>query len=150
MADAMSMRLAGDIGDSVRAFADRIRAQQRPAAYVAANMLYEEMRMRAPVLGVGHWFHGSSYKKTGQKYWLEAGALRNSIYHWYDEKRSVNGRHIYVIGPNRQKAPHWAYVEYGTVKAAPRPYIRPAYDSRINQAMDAAKAKLAEGIGGKS
>lgn len=64
----------------------------RPGAYAGANLIYEGMRMKVPV-------------GTGQ--------LRDAIYHWYDDKRSTSERHVYLIGPNKSKAPHWYNVEFG-------------------------------------
>lgn len=64
----------------------------RPAAYAGARVIYEGMRMKVPVA---------------------SGELRDAIYHWHDDKRSRNGREIYLIGPNKVKAPHWYNVEFG-------------------------------------
>ncbi|MCG9076936.1 HK97-gp10 family putative phage morphogenesis protein [Laribacter hongkongensis] len=64
----------------------------RPAAHQAALVLYDEMRERVPV---------------------DQGDLKDSIYRWHDAARSVNGRHIYLVGPRKRKAPHWHLIEYG-------------------------------------
>lgn len=64
----------------------------RPAAYAGARVFYEEMRLNVPIA---------------------SGQLYDSVYHWFDDKHSNTVRKIYVIGPNKAKAPHWYNVEYG-------------------------------------
>jgi HK97 gp10 family phage protein len=119
----------------------------RSAAFAASKVLYEEMRLRAP------------RGKTGN--------LQASIYQHHDDK-SANGVHIYAIGPNKKrgKGNHWHLIEYGhwrtnvviklpngqfmatktkletPVWVPAKPFIRPTYDAKINQAIDAAKQRL--------
>lgn len=54
---------------------------------------------------------------------VDTGRLRNSISH------AVSGDSAY-IGTNVEYAP---YVEMGTVKMSPRPYIKPAVTEHINE-----------------
>lgn len=54
---------------------------------------------------------------------VDTGRLRNSISH------AVSGDSAY-IGTNVEYAP---YVEMGTVKMSPRPYIKPAVEEHINE-----------------
>ena len=124
MSDAFSIRLTGDLSESLRQYAEEVKQKAlRPAAYAMANVFYTEMRMRAPV---------------------HSGLLRDSIYHWHDDKRSTADRQIYAIGPNKRIAKHWHLIEYGTVKMAAKPYVRPTFDSRAASAVDAGKRRLAE------
>ena len=64
----------------------------RSVAYAGADVLYKAMRMNVPV-------------RTGDTY--------GAIYHWFDVKRSTDWRKIYMIGPNKKKAPHWYNLEFG-------------------------------------
>jgi HK97 gp10 family phage protein len=124
VADSVGIQLKGDIGAGLHKFAAELRAKaMRPAAYAAARVLYDEMALRVPTY---------------------SGRLKDSIYHWHDDKKSGNGREVYAIGPNKRLAPHWHLVEYGTVKMVARPYIRPTFDGLIGWAMDAARSRLAE------
>ena len=121
----------------------------RSAAHAGAKVFYDEMRIRVPE---------------------DEGTLKASIYHWHDDEYSKDGRHRYVIGPNKRKAPHWHLVEYGhwrvnvvvrlpngQIKATTErladpvwvpavPYIRPTFDATVRQAMSAAKLRLREGL----
>lgn len=116
----------------------------RPAAQAAAQIFYDEMRLRVPKSDKGHWFHGTSFKKTGQKYWIEPGTLRDSIYQKYSEDNSGPNRATYHIAWNHKKAPYGFMVERGTSRAAAKPFLRPTYDARYNDAFKAAQAKLVE------
>lgn len=133
--------------DALLAGLDRIAqaaSNARPAAQAGAQLLYDEVRMRVPVGVKGHWFHGSSFKKTGQKYWFDAGSLRDSIYQVYSKDNSSEARSEYHVSWNRKKAPYAWMVEYGTSKTAAKPFLRPAYDAKIQDALQAAKAKWVE------
>lgn len=85
--------LEGDLAAQIRAFAAEIQEKVvRPMTYAGARIMYDAMRYNVP---------------------LKSGQLRDSIYHWFDDKRSNTSRKIYMIGPNKAKAPHWYNVEYG-------------------------------------
>lgn len=98
----------------------------RSAAYAASKVIYEELKIRVPVGATGN--------------------LRDSLYQYHDTKLSVNGKHVYSIGPNKKKAPHWHLLEYGTVRMAAKPFIRPTYDAKITEAMQAASVRLHEKV----
>jgi len=63
----------------------------RSGAFAGSNVFYLEMRMRVPV---------------------KEGTLYGAIYQWHDDKSTAN-RQTYFIGPNKRKAPHWYFIEYG-------------------------------------
>ena len=111
------------IAAALQAFADRSQEAMRAGAYEAATVLYNEMRILVPV---------------------KSGTLRDSIYRYRDIDQSVDGKEVFYIGPNKNKAPHWHLVEFGTVKMAAKPYIRPAFDAKIQPALEAAKKRITE------
>jgi HK97 gp10 family phage protein len=89
----IKVTLEGDIAAQIRAFAAEVQEKVvRPMTYAGAKIMYDAMRYNVP---------------------LDSGVLRDSIYHWFDDKRSKNSLKIYMIGPNKAKAPHWYNVEYG-------------------------------------
>lgn len=62
---------------------------------------------------------GSRMQATAQRLApVDTGELRNSIYFTYDKSTKELRLHA--------DAPHSLYVEYGTYKMAPHPYMRPA------------------------
>lgn len=132
----------------------------RSAVRAGALVFQEEMKIRAPV--------GNPFESTKSDY--KPGTLRDSIYHYYDVRNSVNGKQIYLVGPNKNKAPHWFWTEYGHVRynfvtgqkgkyiiakkdllvkpepVAANPYVRPTWDSKSGAAIDAMQARLLQRI----
>jgi hypothetical protein len=141
-------RVVSSISHHLEKFsAEVVQKVARSGAAAGARLLYDEMRERAPV---------------------KSGVLKSSIYWWHDDKASGPLLERYIIGPNMKKAPHWHLLEYGhwrvnvvvrgpggrliatkerlpkPVWVAPRPYIRPTYDSQKSAAIGAARQRMAE------
>lgn len=91
---------------------DKARKAARPAAQAMAQVLYDEMRRRVPVGKKAGFFMGTSYAKTGQKYFFEAGNLKRWVYQHHQAK-STPGHVFYSVGVNEKKAPYGHMVEYG-------------------------------------
>ncbi len=124
--ETVSINFENDIGAKLRQYAAYIQEEAvRPAAYAAAEVFYGEMKMRTAAMRF-------------------TGTLNAAIYHWYDSRKSGPNFAVYAIGPNKKKAPHWYMVEFGTSKMAARSYVRATYDTKLAEAMDAARARLAE------
>ena len=122
------MAFDSDIGAVLRQFAAAIQNEAlRPAAAAAAEVFYGEMKLRT-----------ASFAHTG--------TLNASIYQWHDTKLSGQNKQVYAIGPNKIKAPHWHLVEFGTIRSAAHPYIRPTWDSKLAAAMEAGNKRLSEKI----
>lgn len=122
---------------------DDVTKAARPAAQAAATVLQEAARSNVRNSDKGHWFHGTSFKKTGKKYWFEPGTLRQAIYQVYSKTNSneQQGVATYHVSWNYKKAPYGFMVEYGTSRAPARPFIRPAA-SKGSQALQAAETEL--------
>lgn len=95
----------------------------RSAARAGIDVFYKEIRLRVP---------------------FATGKLYESIYQWHDDKQSKPTRQVYATGPNKRKAPHWHWVEYGNIRMAKQPYIRPAYLGKLEAAHQAARARMSE------
>lgn len=111
----------------------------RPAAQAAAEVMYREAKLRCPVSDGAHYFYGSNSKKSGVRYYFEAGNLRDSIYQVYSKDNSSNSRAQYHIAWNHQKAPYGFMVEFGTSRAAAHPFLRPAYEATSRLAAEVAR-----------
>lgn len=106
------------------------RAQQavRPAAFDAAEVFYQEVLLRVPV---------------------KSGRLRSAIYRAYSEDNSKPGeKAMYHVSWNARKAPHGHLIEFGTARAAAKPFIRPAYEAAKYIATEKAKRGFMERING--
>lgn len=147
MAEAFSLRFdTREMEAALDAIADGAAAQIRPAAQAGAQVLYDEVLTRVPVSARGHWFHGTSFRSTGKKYWFDAGALRRSIYQVYSKDRSSADYATYHVSWNAAKAPYAFMVEYGTARAAARPFLRPAFDARVRDALEVARNRYVDGM----
>ncbi|MDH0740219.1 HK97 gp10 family phage protein [Achromobacter spanius] len=122
-----SMR--GDmIGDLVR-LADAIETRViRPAAHAGALVFYERARDLAPV------YDGPPIKG------VKPGQLREAIYRVFSEGLSNDALKVYQISWNHTKAPHGYWMEYGSSRHGPKPFIRPAFDF-YERALQAAAAR---------
>ena len=115
--DARMDGLAGASEDAVR-----------PAAQAGAQVFYDEVKRRVPKGKKGHWFHGTSFKINGKKYWFDAGSLQKAIYQVYSKDNSGPGLATYQIAWNHQKVPYGFMVEFGTSKAPAHSFIRKSRD----------------------
>ena len=107
---------------------ERAKQAVRPAAFDAAEVFYQEVLTRVPV---------------------KSGRLRSAIYRAYSENNSKTGeKATYHISWNARKAPHGHLIEFGTVRAAARPFIRPAYEAAKYIATQKAKQSFVERING--
>ena len=87
--------MQADVGGAVAGLAklERLVKEKvlRSGAFAGSNVFYLEMRQQVPV---------------------RQGTLYGAIYQWHDET-STGDRQTYYIGPNKRKAPHWHFIEYG-------------------------------------
>jgi len=120
----ISLGYKSDMADKLRELEKQVGEKVlRSAAYAGAKVLYREMKRRVPV-------------RTGELY--------ESIYHYHVERLSGETRQVYDIGPNKQKAGHWHWVEYGNVRMAAQPYVRPTWETKKNEALRAMRDRFRE------
>lgn len=145
MADSFRVDFdASTVNAALDKLGDGVNALVRPAAQAGAQVFYDEARSRVPVSKKGHWFHGTSFKINGTKYWFDSGSLKASIYQVYSKDNSTEDRATYQIAWNHRKVPYGFMVEYGTSRAGAHSFIRTAFDAN-QQALQAADAKFSEG-----
>ena len=138
--------------DSITRQIDKIGADAqaaiRPAAQAAAQVYYDAVKEAAPKSKNAHWFHGTSYKTTGQKYWFESGSLKNAIYQVYSKSNSSATQATYHVAWNHRKVPYGFMVAYGTKTAKANDFIGNARKSVAQAAREAAlsafKARMGE------
>lgn len=95
----------------------------RAATGAAAKVVRDEARARAPV---------------------DTGLTRDNIIaarrraERYDEEYAVTVRH-----KGKGRPFYWKFIEFGTVKLAARPFLRPAFESATYRAINAFRLRLA-------
>lgn len=114
----------------------------RPAAQAGAQVLYDEVRLNAPRSEKAHFTKGKA-----QTY--QPGNLQRSIYQAYNAEISVDGKTaVYSVSWNKSKAFYGRFVEYGTARMPAHPFLRPAYEAKKAEALQAAQASFARSLGG--
>ncbi len=72
------------------------------------------------------------------------GTLKKSIRKW--KLKGENTVNVGVGLPNKTRAWYGSLVEFGTSKMSARPWLRPAFDNNVSQALDVVGKKLGDGI----
>lgn len=103
----------------------------RPAAQAGIQVLYEEVKLRAPV--------AKKPRTTKKGKVLQPGALRNSIYQVFSKDNSGDGKATFHCSWNHRKAPHGHLVEFGTSRAPAHPFLRPAFDAKRSEIAEAVR-----------
>lgn len=137
-----------EAADAVDAVVEAALRATRPAAQAAAQLLYDEAKLRCPVSTEEHVFYGKNSKKSGVTYTFQPGNLRASIYQAFAKDRSSEfgdgyRKATYHVAWNHKTAPYGFMVELGTSRAAARPFLRPAYEARLADALAAARGTFA-------
>ena len=98
----------------------KTKAEQaiRPAAQAGAQVYYEAVKATAPKSKKGHWFHGTSHKINGTKYWFESGTLKSAVYQYFLQQDSSKTKAEYLVAWNHRKVPYGYMVANGTKRGA--------------------------------
>ena len=121
----------------------------RASVYAGAKVIRDEARSRAP----------KAAQSLGPKQ-PPPGTLKRSVIMKHIRELSGGGRQTFYVlvrhgkkyrnqgkrGNLSQDAWYWRFVEFGTVKMSARPFLRPAFDMKKNDALTAIKTRLAERI----
>lgn len=92
----------------------KIQAAIRPAAQAGAQVYYNAVKASAPVSKEGHFFHGTSFRATGTKYWFESGSLKSAVYQVYSKQGSSANNAEFHVAWNHRKVPYGFMVVAGT------------------------------------
>lgn len=125
----------------------KAKAEQaiRPAAQAGAQVYYDAVVSSAPRSEKGHWFHGTSFKSSGKKYWFESGSLKNAVYQVYSKNQSDKTKAEYQVAWNHRKVPYGFMVAFGTERGAKgNDFIGKAKRSVQQQAIDAMNEKFSQ------
>jgi hypothetical protein len=139
-----------DLGSALKqvdALAKSANDAIRPAAQAGAQIFYEAVIAAAPKSDKGHWFHGTSFKSTGQKYWFESGNLKNAVYQVYSKSDSAPDKSVYHVAWNHRKVPYGFMVAGGTKRGAKaNDFIATARKSVADRAVAAMLAEFQQRV----
>jgi HK97 gp10 family phage protein len=121
-----------------------MQAATRPAAQAGAQVIYDAAKLNVPVGTKGHYFHGSSFRKNGKKYFFDAGTLKKAIYQVYSKSHSDKNLSTYHVSWNYKKAPYGFMVEMGTTHSAAHSFIEKSVIEQGEAAAQAMTAKFHE------
>lgn len=110
----------------------------RPASQAGAQVLYDEVLLRVPV--------STKVRKLKSGRTIAPGALKASIYQVFSEDNSESGRATYHVSWNYRKAPHGHLVEFGTSRSPAQPFLRPAYEAKAPDALEASRARWVQDV----
>ena len=144
MAEFVEAKLNGDFDVDLSKFEEQVRETVLfSGAATMASVIAKEARHYAPTSTEEHYFYGSSFRKSGQKYLYHPGNLKRSIYWAFSADKSSADKKTYRISWNREKVPYGYMVEFGTSRAAAHPFMRPAF-GKVNDAISQGKARMAQ------
>jgi len=118
--------------------AEKVVAQ---AAFAGAKVIRDDAKQRAPLGTVPHY---SSERNRRKGYLLQPGNLRKEI-RARKAKRGKWGEVIYKVGMTG-RAFYGLFFEFGTKKMGKRPWLRPAFDNNMSQAIEAQRKAFQRGI----
>lgn len=128
----MASRFSLDNPSALTEYLDRLEtvggeSALRQAAVAGARVIFDEAKLRAPV--------GTSYEHKGTSH--APGTLRNSMLIAYDREASLEGHLAMYLVTWSRDAFYGRFLEFGTSKAAARPFLRPGYEAKKRAAADA-------------
>ena len=128
MANNFKLKLGGDFEKALSAYGKKVEERVLLSGAAAmARLIYEEVKLNA------------SPPRMGKK----SGNLEKSIYRVYSKDRSLPTRKLYAISWNKRTAPHGHLLEFGTSRAAAKPFVSPAA-AHLKASVDAGRARMTE------
>ena len=120
----------------------------RNAVYAGAKVVRDEAKSRAPKAAEAIPNQpppGTLKRSVIMKHIPELSSLTRQTF-FVTVRHGKKYRKQGKKGNLSQDAWYWRFVEFGTVKMSARPFLRPAFDMKKNDALTAIKTRLAERI----
>lgn len=150
MANTVTITGLKELSDALKELPNRIaRNALRQSVYAGAKVIRDEAKTKAPVytgpVSAGHPPPGTLKRSIIMKQIPEKSSLVQQTFYVavrHGKKYQRQGKK----GTLSQDAFYWRFIEFGTVKMPARPFMRPAFESKKQLAVDAIKARLATRI----
>jgi HK97 gp10 family phage protein len=112
----------------------------RGAVAAAAAVIRDEARLRAPVstgpVATGAPLPGTLKRAIYQK-WIRERSNDTQQTFFVGVRQGKRYRHLGKHGDRSQDAYYWRFIEFGTVKMAAHPFLRPAFETKRHEAVTA-------------
>lgn len=118
MAELKHVKGLSDMLEALRAFPPKLRRKTLAASTIAAaKTIRDQARQNAPV---------------------DTGLLRKDIIYKRIAERCTPEREVYAVLVRKSKghAFYWRFIEFGTSKVPPRPFMRPAVLEKQEEAVE--------------
>lgn len=150
MAELVNIAGLSELRAALRALPQRIaRNALRGAVNAGASVIRAEARARAPVytgeVAKGHPPPGTLKRAIYQKQIAELSSLMNQVF-FVGVRHGKKYRNQGKKGDKSQDAYYWRFVEFGTSNMSARPFMRPAFEAKKRDAVEAIKIYLTERI----
>lgn len=150
MAEMVNVEGLAELRAALRELPQRIaRNALRGAVSAGAAVIRKEAKARAPLytgkVADGHPPPGTLKRAVYQKQINELSSLTNQVFFVgvrHGKKYQKQGKK----GDKSQDAYYWRFVEFGTSNMAARPFMRPAFEAKKNEAVAAIKTYLTDRI----
>ena len=125
------------------------RNSLRAAVYAGAKVIRDEAKLKAPMaiaaLGPNQPPPGTLKRSVIMKQIPELSSAERQTF-FVTVRRGKKYRKQGRKGQLSQDAWYWRFVEFGTVKMAARPFLRPAFERKKRAAVQAIQDRLAQRI----
>lgn len=152
MANTSEVRIEGleELARALKELPKRLaRNGLRASVYAGAKVIRDEARLKAPVatkaLGPNQQPPGTLKRAIIMKQIPEKSDAQKQVFH-VAVRRGKQYRKQGKKGTLSQDAYYAHFVEFGTVKMSARPFMRPAFEGRKNDAVEAIRTRLAERV----
>lgn len=150
MAEQLNIAGLSELRAALRELPDRIaRNVLRGAVNAGATVIRAEARVRAPVytgeVADGHPPPGTLKRAIYQKQINELSSLTNQVF-FVGVRHGKKYRKQGKKGDKSQDAYYWRWVEFGTSTMSARPFLRPAFEAKKLEAVEAMKKYMIERI----
>lgn len=152
MAEEFTMRVDGlsELRRKLLGLSPNIaRNALRASVYAGAKVIRDEAKLKAPLatgdVSAGHPPPGTLRRSIIMKQIPEESGMQRQTFYVavrHGKKYARQGKK----GNLSQDAYYWRFVEFGTVNMSAQPFLRPAFEGKKTDAVEAIKSRLATRI----
>jgi len=140
MGDTIEIKVDGlkELEQDLLELPDRIADRVLQSALTSAALpIVTEARTKVPLAHAAYRLYGGGKADPG---WLRDRIVRKKV------KGGGNSAEVIVTIKDRRQSYFWKFIEFGTSKMAAHPFMRPAFEAKVAEAVDRFADRLKTGI----